>query len=135
MKGDDDKNSNLVEIKKTRKIKIALIGKTGIGKSAVILRFKDDIFVEFINPTNETIHRKSFSYQNEDIELEMLDLDANNENTMNTLGIHGYILCYSIDNRQSFDEINAIYDKICNSSVDIPKIIIGNKSDLQNQRY
>ena len=135
MKGDDDKNSNLVEIKKTRKIKIALIGKTGIGKSAVILRFKDDIFVEFINATNETIHRKSFSYQNEDIELEMLDLDANNENTMNTLGIHGYILCYSIDNRQSFDEINAIYDKICNSSVDIPKIIIGNKSDLQNQRY
>ena len=125
--------------KKVKKRKIVCLGSPGVGKSAIIIRFKDDIFLDYYNQTIESSHTKQFLFQNDNIELEILDFDDHTENTIMYLdklshGIHGYILCYSIENQQSFDLIKIIYSKIKTFSLDIPKILIGNKSDLSNKR-
>jgi len=53
-------------------------------------------------------------------------------NAQYAIGIHGYVLVYSIVSRTSFEMIQIIYDKIVDFSgvVDIPCVIVGSKSDL-----
>lgn len=49
---------------------------------------------------------------------------------------HGFILVYSIADRQSFETINDIYDRLVEElgKKNVPLILIGNKSDLNEQR-
>jgi hypothetical protein len=53
-------------------------------------------------------------------------------NSQYAIGIHGYILVYSIASRSSFDMIQIVYDKIIDFSglSDIPCVIVGTKVDL-----
>lgn len=53
-------------------------------------------------------------------------------NSQYAIGIHGYVLVYSIASRNSFNMIQTVYDKIvdfCGVSK-IPCVIVGSKSDL-----
>ena len=52
-------------------------------------------------------------------------------------GVHGYVLVYSINSRQSFDMIQTIYDKILDYSGmgSMPMVIVGQKADLSGERY
>jgi Ras family protein len=47
-------------------------------------------------------------------------------------GVHGYLLVYSINSRQSFEMVQTIYDKILDFSGnhDMPTVVVGQKSDL-----
>jgi Ras family protein len=49
------------------------------------------------------------------------------------IGIHGYVLVYSVASRRSFDMIQIVYDKIADfcGKNDIPCVIVGSKTDLQ----
>ncbi|VDP02627.1 unnamed protein product [Soboliphyme baturini] len=57
-----------------------------------------------------------------------------------TVGMHGYVLVYAINNRKSFDVVKVIYDKILDSAgqvdstgqINVPLILVGNKLDLQH---
>jgi len=48
------------------------------------------------------------------------------------VGLHGWILVYSISSRQSFDMISIIRDKVLDytGADSVPIVIVGNKSDL-----
>jgi GTPase SAR1 family protein len=52
------------------------------------------------------------------------------------LGIHGYLLVYSINSRESFELLDTIRSKILNhTGLDwVPLVLVGNKSDLLHQR-
>lgn len=52
------------------------------------------------------------------------------------MGIHGYVLVYSIANRQSFELVQTIYDKLleATSMEWAPCVVVGNKSDLEGAR-
>lgn len=51
-------------------------------------------------------------------------------------GVHGYVLVYSINSRQSFDMIQTIHDKILEFSLDqaMPIVLVGQKADLNGER-
>jgi Ras family protein len=56
-------------------------------------------------------------------------------NSKHAIGIHGYVLVYSVTSRRSFDMIKIVYDKIvdfCGKN-DIPCVIVGAKTDLQSR--
>lgn len=57
-------------------------------------------------------------------------------NQKHFIGIHGYMLIYSIASRASFDMITIIRDKILNATGadTLPMVIVGNKADLDSQR-
>ena len=57
-------------------------------------------------------------------------------NAKHAIGIHGYVLVYSVSSRNSFNMVQIVYDKIVNFTGlnDIPCVIVGSKSDL-DQRY
>ena len=53
-------------------------------------------------------------------------------NSQYAIGIHGYILVYSITSKNSFNMIQVVYDKIVNFSgvTKIPCVMVGSKCDL-----
>jgi Ras family protein len=123
-----------------KKRKILVLGAPGVGKSAMIMRFKDDIFLDYYDPTIQTSYKKILPFNNESIELELIDIDGQTEYTIFSyskfsFGVHGYILSYSIENRQSFELLKIIHSKlIALVGRDVPKILVANKCDLSNRR-
>lgn len=57
-------------------------------------------------------------------------------NSKQVLGIHGYILVYSITLRSSFENCKVMRDKIldCTGTDWVPIVLVGNKCDLTAQR-
>jgi len=132
--------SALIESRLARRKKILVLGSPGVGKSAMIMRFKDDIFLDYYDPTIQTTYRKILQFNNESIELELIDIDGQTEYTIFTYprfsyAVDGYILSYSIENRQSFELIKIIHSKLINLvGRDVPKLLVANKCDLGNRR-
>ncbi len=56
-------------------------------------------------------------------------------NSKHAIGIHGYVLVYSVASRKSFDMIQVVYDKITNfcGMNQIPCVIVGSKVDLEKR--
>jgi Ras family protein len=56
-------------------------------------------------------------------------------NSQYAIGIHGYVLVYSITSRNSFNMIQVVYDKIVDfcGVTKIPCVIVGSKCDLSIQ--
>ncbi|KAG7194412.1 GTP-binding protein [Scheffersomyces spartinae] len=123
---------------KTRKL--AVVGSRSVGKSLMTVRFVEDHFVESYYPTIENQFSKTIAYKNQDYVIEILDTAGQDEysimNEKHLIGIHGYLLVYSVTLLQSFELIEVIRDKILNSigADNIPMVLIGNKSDLNYQR-
>lgn len=133
--------SSLIEISRPMKRrKVLLLGAPETGKSAILMRFKENVFLEIYEPTIQNSTKKFIPFRNEYVELEINDLDGQTEYTIFSqnkfsFGINGYLLVYSVNNRQSFElmktintKLNAVVGKKC------PKILIGNKNDFHNDR-
>lgn len=120
--------------------KIAVVGSRSVGKLSMTVRFVEDHFVESYYPTIENQFSKTISYKNQEYAIEILDTAGQDEfsimNEKHLIGIHGYLLVYSVTSRQSFELIDVIRDKILNSigSDTIPMVLVGNKCDLNFQR-
>ncbi|VEU21776.1 DEKNAAC102490 [Brettanomyces naardenensis] len=109
--------------------KIAIVGSRTVGKSSLAVQFVDHHFVDHYYPTIENEFNKSVQYNGRG--QDEFSIISNKL----LIGIHGYILIYSITNRQSFEMIRLIRDKILDTlEIDRPMIIVGNKSDLNLQR-
>jgi Ras family protein len=119
--------------------KILLLGAPGVGKSAIIMRFKDDIFLDYYEPTLHSKIRKKFTFNDQDIDLEIIDIDGQTEYTLFSFskfsyGIDGYVFCYSVESRYSFDLIKLIHSKLFSMiGRKVPKILLANKIDLNNR--
>ena len=120
--------------------KVAVVGSRSVGKSSMPVRYVEDHFVESYYPTIENQFSKTIKYNNQEYEVEILDTAGQDEysiiNQKHLIGVHGYLLVYSVTSRQSFELIEVIRDKILNSigTDDIPVVLVGNKSDLNFQR-
>lgn len=57
-------------------------------------------------------------------------------NNKHAIGIHGFVLVYSVASQKSFEMVQIIHDKILNLSgyQNIPCVIAGAKSDLSLKR-
>ncbi|ODV87456.1 carbohydrate-binding module family 48 protein [[Candida] arabinofermentans NRRL YB-2248] len=124
--------------------KIAMVGARAVGKSSLTLQFVEDHFIDHYYPTIENQFNKSITHNGIEYSLEILDTAGQDEfsiiNNKLLIGVHGYILIYSINSRQSFEMLNVVRDKILDSSgataeeFEKPMILVGNKSDLNLQR-
>ncbi|KAF8165385.1 rheb small monomeric GTPase RhbA [Crassisporium funariophilum] len=117
--------------------KIAVLGSRSVGKSSLILQFIENHFVESYHPTIENTFLKTVNFQGTDYECEVIDTAGQDEysifNSKHAIGIHGYVLVYSVTSRNSFNMIQIVYDKIVDfcGRQDIPCVIVGSKTDLQ----
>ncbi|KAI9790376.1 MAG: GTP-binding protein [Peltula sp. TS41687] len=120
--------------------KIALVGSRSVGKSSMTVQFVDEHFVESYYPTIENTFSKTIKYKGQDYATEIIDTAGQDEysilSSRHFIGIHGYMLVYSVSNKQSFDMIRVIRDRILNhlGAEWVPIVIVGNKSDLRPEQ-
>ncbi|EDN90788.1 hypothetical protein SS1G_00188 [Sclerotinia sclerotiorum 1980 UF-70] len=111
--------------------KIAIVGSRS---------FVDGHFVESYYPTIENTFSKVIKYKGQEFATEIVDTAGQDEysilNSKHFIGIHGYVLVYSVASMQSFEMVEVIKDKILNhlGTEWVPITIIGNKSDLRPEQ-
>ncbi|KAI0774085.1 small GTPase superfamily [Fomes fomentarius] len=121
------------------KRKIAVLGSRSVGKSSLVVQFIENHFVESYYPTIENVFNKTVNYKGVDYDCDIIDTAGQDEytilNSKHAIGIHGYVLVYSVTNHKSFDMVHVVYDKIINfcGMNSIPCVIVGSKIDLQNR--
>ncbi|KAF2841585.1 rheb small monomeric GTPase RhbA [Patellaria atrata CBS 101060] len=120
--------------------KIAVVGSRSVGKSSLTVQFVDGHFVESYYPTIENTFSKIIRHKGNEFATEIIDTAGQDEysilNSKHFIGIHGYILVYSVASKQSFEMVRIIRDKILNHlGADwVPLTVIGNKSDLRPEQ-
>jgi len=123
-----------------REYKLVVVGGGGVGKSCLTVQFIQGQFFTEYDPTIEDSYRKTCVIDNEQAILDVLDTAGQEEyramgETYMRTG-EGFLLIYSITSRESFDEISSLRSTILRvRDKDYwPMIIVGNKSDLENER-
>ncbi|XP_077481377.1 dexamethasone-induced Ras-related protein 1-like [Stigmatopora argus] len=128
--------------------RMVILGSTKVGKTAIVSRFLTGRFDEQYTPTIEDFHRKLYSIRGDVYQLDILDTSGNHPfPAMRRLSIltgDVFILVFSLDNRDSFHEVQRlkrqIYEtKSCLKSktkenLDVPLVICGNKGDRESAR-
>jgi len=120
--------------------KIAIVGSRSVGKSSLTVQFVDGHFVESYYPTIENTFSHIIKYKGQDFATEIIDTAGQDEysilNSKHFIGIHGYMLVYSVASKQSFEMVRIIRDKILNhlGAEWAPLVIVGNKSDLRPEQ-
>jgi len=123
-----------------KKRKIAVLGSRSVGKSSLVIQFTENQFIDSYYPTIENTFSKSVNYKGVDYDCEIIDTAGQDEysilNSKHAIGIHGFVLVYSVTSRNSFDMIQIVYDKIVNfcGIKEIPCVIVGSKIDLSQRQ-
>ena len=120
--------------------KIIIIGNSGVGKTSITTSAVKNVF---INDYKSTIGMEIFSLylKVNDKPIKLQIWDTCGQEIYRSLIKNFYrnsslaIIVYSIDQKNSFKDINLWIKEIkVNSSPDIKIVLIGNKSDLDNDR-
>ncbi|KAK4241237.1 small GTPase superfamily [Achaetomium macrosporum] len=120
--------------------KIAIVGSRSVGKSSLAVRYVDGHFVESYYPTIENTFSKEIRYKGQEYATEIVDTAGQDEysilNSKHFIGIHGYMLVYSVSSLPSFEMVQVIRDKILNhlGTDSVPICIVGNKCDLRPEQ-
>lgn len=118
--------------------KIALLGAGGVGKSDLTLRFTQDRFEDFYDPTIEDQYTSNFELDGFAVRLEILDT-AGQDDFMHLLEIYvqereAYILVYSLTDPSTTDKVYSAATHILNTrGADTPIVFVGNKLDLDKE--
>ena len=123
-------------------LKIAIIGLTNTGKSSIIHTY---IYQEFPDPEKikSTIEDKySTPIKIEGMYCKLNIMDTSGDKTYDfmfdqwVIENDGFILTYSFDNKESFNEVKIKYEqikKLKHENHDYSIIVVGNKGELKNE--
>ena len=120
--------------------KVLLLGNSNVGKSSLFLRFVDDIWNDTFVPTIGVDFKiKTFDIDEKKIKMQIWDT-AGQERFKNIIasyyrGAHGILLIYDVTDKDAFKNLNNWLIEIeKNASKNVLKVLIGNKSDLEDKR-
>ncbi|EJD01066.1 ras-1 [Fomitiporia mediterranea MF3/22] len=111
----------------------------GVGKSALTIRFIQGQFVDEYDPTIEDSYRKQTLIDDEVALLDVLDTAGQEEySAMREQYMRsgeGFMLVYSITDRNSFAEMDQFYHQILRVKDRdyVPLVLLGNKVDLEDE--
>ena len=120
--------------------KVLLLGNSDVGKSSLLLRFVDSVWNETFVPTIGVDFKvKTVEIGDKKVKMQIWDT-AGQERFRNVIstyfrGGNGLLLIYDITNKDSFKNLESWLIEIeKNASENILKLLIGNKSDLEEDR-
>ncbi len=121
-------------------LKIIILGSSEVGKTSILNRYFNNEFTpSLLSTIGIDFKTKYFKFDDEKIKFNFIDTAGQEKFraiSVNYLkGTNGVILVYDITNKQTFDLIQGWIDDInANNKTNIGKVLLGNKSDLQEQR-
>ena len=131
-------DSSIESIGNEKRLKICVLGKTMVGKTCLINRFLNGKYQVEHDRTIEEQYSKYLKIKEEDCMFEITDTGGLDE-YLSSLDIwinnsDGFLLVYSINDKDSFDGIKMRYDKILKykKSKKFCVLVVGNKADLES---
>jgi small GTP-binding protein len=120
--------------------KIIIVGDSGVGKSCLSIKASRNYFEDFYSPT-VGFEFLTFNVKIEDQNIKLQIWDTCGQEVYRSLISSFYrsaslaIIVYSIDNEESFNNIEKWLNDIkTQSSPDVKIFLIGNKADLDDKR-
>jgi len=124
-----------------REFNVVVLGAGGVGKSALTVRFTQDVFLENYDPTIEEEYRRLVKVDGVTSQLEVLDTAGAEQFTaLNEVYIksgRGFVLVFSLTQEASLREVDNLRQQIYRikgGSTTVPIVVVGTKSDLVNER-
>ena len=121
-------------------LKIAILGKKSVGKTALTYRFVKNKYPTEHDTTIEDTYTVPVILDDIHCQFEILDTGGQDDyQTMLDTWINsndGFILVFSIDNKESFESTKVFYERIIKLKEDKKGkiIVVGNKCDLEESR-
>eukprot|EP00049_Salpingoeca_infusionum_P000513 m.40394 g.40394 ORF g.40394 m.40394 type:complete len:205 (+) comp10435_c0_seq2:423-1037(+) len=120
--------------------KILLLGKQGAGKTAMLLRYSEDLFpTSYISTIG--IDFKIRRVEQNGVKIKLQIWDTAGQERFKTItasflrGVMGVILVYSICDREKFQNVRSwLKTATDNATEDLSLVLVGNKADLQAER-
>mmetsp|Transcript_47446 Transcript_47446/g.111670 ORF Transcript_47446/g.111670 Transcript_47446/m.111670 type:complete len:232 (-) Transcript_47446:73-768(-) len=121
--------------------KIVLIGDSNVGKTSILTRFSDDSFSEsFIATIGVDFRVRTLEVDAKLVKLQIWDTAGQERfRTITSAyyrGADGIVIVYDVTCQESFDHVETWLGEIARyTTVDsVSKLVIGNKSDLEDKR-
>ncbi|XP_063823389.1 ras-related and estrogen-regulated growth inhibitor [Ostrinia nubilalis] len=143
--------AKLVLCPKPKPFKVMVLGQSGVGKSALVVRFITRRFIGEYDPTLEKVYVFQTVIDNEMVYFEILDSAGESHESeyanleSNIRWAEAFILMYSVTDKCSFDECHRLkflinYNKrrrrltSKDSVMETPVVLVGNKADQTGDR-
>jgi len=117
--------------------KIAVLGFRSVGKTSLTNALVSGTFTDIYDPTIENTLHKVIRFRKVHFDTDIVDtagLDEYSRLSRNaSIGVHGYVLVFSITSRQSFDRIKQINESLLSALgdvTDVPRVLVGCMKDL-----
>ena len=120
--------------------KVIIVGSGSTGKSALTLQFMYDEFVEDYEPTKADSYQKKIVLDGEEVQIDILDTAGEEDYAAIRDNYfrsgEGFLCVFSITQDESFQAAKEFREQIVRvkGKETIPFILVGNKSDLTDQR-
>ena len=120
--------------------KVIIVGSGSTGKSALTLQFMYDEFVEDYEPTKADSYQKKVVLDGEEVQIDILDTAGEEDYAAIRDNYfrsgEGFLCVFSITQDESFQAAKEFREQIVRvkGKETIPFILVGNKSDLTDQR-
>ncbi|KAH7917582.1 ras-domain-containing protein [Leucogyrophana mollusca] len=124
-----------------REFSVVVLGAGGVGKSALTVRFVQDVFLETYDPTIEEAYRRVIEADGVTASLEILDTAGAEQFTaLNEMYIRsgrGFVLVFSLTQEASLREVDNLRQQIYRikgGDEAVPIVVVGTKLDLVSER-
>uniref|UniRef100_A0A8D2JG57 RHEB like 1 n=1 Tax=Varanus komodoensis TaxID=61221 RepID=A0A8D2JG57_VARKO len=99
--------------------KVVILGYRSVGKTSLAHQFIDGEFLECYDPTVESTYNKMLMLGKDEFHLQLVDTAGQDEYTILPhsfiIGIHGYVLVYSVTSLKSFQVVKSLHSKLYES--------------------
>ncbi|XP_052603472.1 GTPase RhebL1 isoform X2 [Peromyscus californicus insignis] len=120
--------------------KVAILGYRSVGKTSLAHQFVEGEFLEGYDPTVENTFSKTVTLGKDEFHLHLVDTAGQDEYSILPysliIGVHGYVLVYSVTSLHSFQIVKSLYQKLHegHGKTRLPVVLVGNKADLSPDR-
>ncbi|CAG2216481.1 DIRAS2 [Mytilus edulis] len=127
--------------KQCPRFQIAFLGAGSVGKTSILQRYLSGNYSEEYSETVEETYSQPYYINGKRKNIDFIDTSGSIPfPAMQQIYMSqatGFVLVYSINNKQSFDEMKSIWEKIKQvrkSVLNIPVVVVGNNLDMENVR-
>ncbi|XP_046840241.1 ras-like GTP-binding protein Rho1 [Xenia sp. Carnegie-2017] len=123
---------------KPKRIKLTIVGDGATGKTCLLMVYKEEKFPQEYVATVFENYVKYLTYEGKGIELVLWDTagqeDYDSIRPLSYPDTDVILLCYAIDQRESFDNIiNKWQEELKQYCPKIPIVLVGTKKDLRSE--
>ncbi|MHA1985812.1 MAG: Rab family GTPase [Promethearchaeota archaeon] len=120
-------------------IKITLLGEKNVGKTSLVYRYIENKFRDSYKATlGVNLLKKDMDVDGNGVSVQIWDLGGQESfRSLRKLyleGANGAFVMFDLTDRKSFDKLNEWIESFKDARGEQPMVLIGNKSDLENQR-